>query len=446
MNVDSESVDEWVDYIQTLHAREIELSLERVRHVYQALCPQGAPFKVVSVAGTNGKGSTTEILSSIYRASGVKAGKFTSPHLVDFNERFNINGVDVSDAELIVAFRRIEKVRGDTPITYFEYGLLLAVALFSSAEVDIAIMEVGLGGRLDAVNILDADVAIITSIALDHTDWLGDTVEKIAYEKAGIARANASCIVGVREPQASMRRHFQDIGAISSVIGRDFDYSLNDSSLNNGFQDNGFQENDSQTWAYTSKSLSLNGLPLPFEQAGVQLANASLAIRAVELLKAVFPINHDELLSGLRMARLAGRCQVLSRSPLTILDVSHNEASVARLAEFLASSHRQSKEEGRLVAVCGMLKDKEIVASFKCLLEQVDDWHLATINAERGAKASELSDCLTLAAEGFSLGSVSLYDNIESAYNSANETLTANDCLVVFGSFYVAGDIIKIID
>ncbi len=429
MGFDNESVEEWVDYIQTLHAREIELSLERVRRVYQVLCPEGAPFKVVSVAGTNGKGSTTEILSSICKASGIKSGKFTSPHLVNFNERFNIDGVDVGDDELITAFRRVERARGDTPITYFEYGLLLAIALFSSAQVAVAIMEVGLGGRLDAVNVLDADVAIITSIAFDHTDWLGDTLEEIAYEKAGIARANTECLIGVREPQASMRRHLQEINAIPKVVGRDFDYSLG---------------SDSQLWSYESQTWSLDNLPLPFGQTGVQLTNASLAIRAIESLKSAFSFNDTQVRAGIGVAHLMGRCQVMARSPLIVLDVAHNEASVARLAEFLDVSHSTSKEGGRLVAVCGMLKDKEIIASLMCLVTQVDDWHLATINAERGTKAKELSDNLSIAAQGFRLGSVSLYDNIESAYNTAKETLTENDCLVVFGSFYVAGDIVKL--
>lgn len=428
---DSDNVADWVDYIQTLHAREIELSLERVREVYQVICPLGVPFKVISVAGTNGKGSTAEILSSIYRASGVRVAKFTSPHLVRFNERFNIGGKDVGDQELLKAFRLVEQARGEVPITYFEYGLLLAVALFKGAKVDVAVMEVGLGGRLDAVNILDADVAIVTSIALDHTDWLGDTLEKIAYEKAGIARSNTPCLVGLREPQTSMMEHFNNIGAVPHIIGQDFDFS----------------KAEIDTWAYRSNDCSHSDLPLPLGQAGVQLINASLAIRAVEMLNHALPVTHAMLQEGLTSANLAGRCQVLSVSPLTVLDVSHNEASVQRLADFLSS--RSIK--GQMVAVCGMLKDKEVVASLSCLAELIDQWHFATINAERGATASYLADCLVAAStasgprfdDNLESNSVSLYADIESAYNAAIETLTENDCLVVFGSFYVVGDIIK---
>ena len=421
MSLESNNVADWVDYIQTLHAREIELSLERVREVFHRLCPSGVPFTVISVAGTNGKGSTTEILQSIYRSAGYKAGKFTSPHLVRFNERFNVDGVDVDDGALLAEFQAVERARGTTPITYFEYGLLLAIEVFISAKVDIAILEVGLGGRLDAVNILDADVAVITSIALDHTDWLGDTLEQIAFEKAGIARANTPCVIGLREPQVSMSQHLKSIQAIAHIVGHDFECSESASG-----------------WRYRSDRWELSELPAPFGQQGVQLVNASLAIRCVECLNSELMVDEAAVRAGLEHAQLAARCQILRHAPLVVLDVAHNEASVNRLANFLESL----TFSGRLIVACGFLKDKEIAASLDCLAEVADEWHLASINAERGAQAEYLKACLGNVSSELRSDVVNLYEDIETAYNSAFDTLTVDDCLVVFGSFYVAGDII----
>ena len=218
------SLDQWVDYIQTLHHREIELSLERVREVYLRMYPEGLPFTIISIAGTNGKGSTAELLSSIYCQAGYRVGKFTSPHLVNFNERFNLNGLPIANTPLLAAFERVEALRGEIPITFFEYGTLLAIELFASNNVDIAIMEVGLGGRLDSVNILDADVSIVTGISIDHTSWLGDTIEKIAYEKVGIARSGQPLVLGLAQPPETMLSHAIQIGAKISKVDTDFSF------------------------------------------------------------------------------------------------------------------------------------------------------------------------------------------------------------------------------
>ncbi len=422
---DSDDVQEWMNYIQTLHAREIELTLDRVRSVYTRLCPRGASFKVISVAGTNGKGSTAEVIRSIYHAAGYRVAKFTSPHLIDLNERFSVGDESVSDADLLAAFKRIEKLRGDTPITYFEYGLLLAIAIFEDAATEVAVMEVGLGGRLDAVNILDADVAIVTSIALDHTDWLGDTLEKIAYEKAGIARAGSPCLVGIREPQRSITAHLDEVDADGQILGIDFDYK----PMADG------------AWCFSSSESQLEDLPLPFGQNGVQLSNASLAIRAVQSLNSGLPVDSQAIVDGLNEARLAGRCQIIAHSPIVVLDVSHNEASLKRLRTFLDGL----SYKGRLVALCGMLKDKEIEASLSQLADCVDEWHLATINNERGANAEHLLNCLQASIPSMPLASTAMYDDVQIGYKSVEKTLTANDCLVVFGSFYIAGDILTLL-
>ncbi|GAA6138418.1 bifunctional tetrahydrofolate synthase/dihydrofolate synthase [Arenicella sp. 4NH20-0111] len=420
---DSDSVEAWVDYIQTLHAREIDLSLERVDLVYRSLFPAGVPFKVISVAGTNGKGSTSELLLSLLLESGFCAAKFTSPHISHFNERFNVGGIDVADEALLSAFRLVEETRGDVAITYFEYGVLLACIIFAQANVDIAILEVGLGGRLDAVNVVDSDIAIITSISLDHTDWLGDTLEKIAFEKVGIARESAPCVVGVRKPQKSMMNHLASIKAVPNVLEQEFRGSLVETN----------------SWEYSSEHSTVGNLPLPFGQSGVQLDNACLAIRALELLDPHLLANTESIASGIGRAALVGRCQIISEHPLIVLDVAHNEASVERLSNFLAARNIA----GRIVGVCGMLKDKEIGVCFEILSDQIDVWHFAGIDAPRGASAEYLLSVLRGSRSLFSGGSASIHNNVTQAYKAAMVQLREDDCLVVFGSFYIAGDIIR---
>ena len=436
----NKTVAQWMDYIQTLHKREIELGLDRVATVYRRLYPQGLACKVISVAGTNGKGSTTELISSIYHQAGYKVGKFTSPHLIDFGERYCINGVNATDDALLNAFDKIEAARGDVPITFFEYGALLAIELFSAANVDVAVMEVGLGGRLDAINILDADIAIITSISIDHTAWLGDTVEVIAREKAGIARSGKPCVVGIADTPKSIISHCDEISAELHVIDRHFNYQAGQSD---------------STWSWKSEAFSVDALPLPFNQRGVQLSNASLAIQAIQLLSNSLPVNANGIREGIRSAKLLARCQVLSQDPLIVLDVAHNESSVERLTEFVSNyalnkqSDKNVKEfEGKTLAVCGMLQDKEIAKSLEVLSPLIDHWHFATIDNERGASADYLKKQLESVAGDFSNinhKTINCYPRIQDAYEVAIDELSAGDRLIVFGSFFVAGDILKIL-
>lgn len=439
------SLEQWVDYIQTLHYREIELSLERVRTVFNRLLPQGVPFKVISVAGTNGKGSTVELLSSIYDCAGHRVGKFTSPHLIDFAERYTINRNNVSEPVLLAALTRIEEVRADVPITYFEFGLLLAIEIFSQAQVDVAIMEVGLGGRLDAVNILDADIAIITSIAIDHTDWLGDTIDKIAYEKAGIARPKTPCIVGMSQPPVTIREHCEAIGADLQIMEQHFSSQL-------------LNDCDLPVWQWQSLQggQCFTNLPLPYQQEGVQLFNASLALQAVDQLAGELAVDETAIKQGLHKAQLLARCQILSSAPLVILDVSHNESSVQRLSTFvkqtLAKQQARNQQNAdavssKVVAVCGMLKDKEVAKSLAQLSPLIDEWYFANINNPRGADATYLQHQLNVdeasqAIDSEELTKVHCFDQVEHAYDAARAKLSENDCLVVFGSFYIAGDIL----
>jgi len=415
------NLDEWVEYIQRLHQREIELSLDRVRSVFKRMYPNGLTFKIVSIAGTNGKGSTAELMASIYRQAGYQVGKFTSPHLVSFNERFNLNGEPVADQALLDAFHLVEEHRKDTPITFFEYGTLLAIEMFASAKVDVAIMEIGLGGRLDSVNILDPDAAVVTSISIDHTSWLGNTIEQIAYEKVGIARPNTPLVLGLLDAPQNMLDYAEEIDAKVTQIGQHFSFAKS-------------KVTDSWDWIGTKQTLK--ELPLPYQQSGVQLSNCSLALQAIDLLDEHLPVSAAQAHSGIAEAKIEGRCQVVSHEPLIILDVSHNETSVARLAEFIDAKMKQSS--GKVVAVCGMLKDKEIAVSLGQIASHVDTWHLATINNERGALSHEVADHV----RSVSNQALVNYDTVELAYEAAKKTLTADDCLVVFGSFHIVGDIL----
>lgn len=422
--IEQRTVDQWVDYIQTIHAREIEMGLDRVDAVYQRLIPAGVDFTVISVAGTNGKGSTAELLSSIFEAADYTVGKFSSPHLVDYGERYCINGHIASDQQLLAAFERIEHARGDIPLTFFEFGTLMAIELFYAANVAVAIMEVGLGGRLDAVNILDADIALITSISIDHTGWLGNTIDEIAPEKMGIARRGRPCVIGLQELTPKMRAVANDIGMHLQQVHKEFTYS-------NSTVD--------ATWSYQSEQNAFTDLPLPFGQSGVQLTNASLAVRTVELLSEVYPIDVQKIRQGITQAQLSARCQIIATEPYVVLDVAHNESSIARLATFLTGL-----KAARCIAVCGMLRDKEIAVSLSHLRDQVDEWHLATINSERGASAQELEEILTnnIFSEP---RSTYCYANVGQAYTSARKRLSEHDVLVVFGSFFIAGDILALL-
>lgn len=428
------SLSEWVEYVQTLHSREIELSLERVRSVYLRLYPDGFKPKVISIAGTNGKGSCAELISSIYASAGYKVGKFTSPHLIDFSERYVINGQQVSEVALLKAFEKIEQIRTDIGITFFEFGALLAIELFANAKVDIAVMEVGLGGRLDAINILDADLAVITSISKDHTAWLGDTVEKIGYEKVGIARAGNPCVVGIEQPPQSILDHCENIGAQVHYIGRDFSYTHNESGSND--------------WQWQSSRSVVKQLPRPFDQTDVQLSNASVCLHAISLLEESLPVSEKALRAGLQRATLLARCQILSVEPLIILDVAHNQRSVERLRDFILKQN----VKGRVFGICGMLKDKEVRDSLAVLVDVVDRWHLATIDHARGASSGYMQTQLREALMKLSLSqgdirglNIDCYDNVIKAFETVEQRLEVDDCLVVFGSFFVAGDILQFV-
>ncbi len=436
--VHRQSVNDWVDYIQTLHAREIDLDLGRTREVYQRMFPTGIPAQVITVAGTNGKGSTAELVSSIYRTAGYHVGKYTSPHLLKFNERIQINGVDVDDAALLTAFTAVEAARGTTPLTYFEFGTLVAIYLFTTSSVDLMVLEVGLGGRLDAVNILDCDLAIITSISIDHTAWLGNTVEQIAREKAGVVRANRPVVIGETRHDAALLEACSERGAVCYQLFRDFGFVQNEAKSIDSIEP---VQQTFDSWSWQSGDTQLLDLPLPFHQAGVQLNNAACVLQALTLLQAVLPVSDQAVNQGIEAARITGRCQIVAKRPWVVLDVAHNEDSVATLNRFVQSLTVQ----GRVHAVCSMLKDKEIAASLAQIANTVDVWHVASIETERGTTAAHIAGLVSSLCpqmEGCAAVPVLQYVDSVSAFNAALQMADDLDCVVVFGSFYVVTDIL----
>ena len=405
--------------METLHPREIELGLERTAEVCDRLGLRALPFTIVTVGGTNGKGSTVAMLEHCLHAAGYRVGAYSSPHLVDYNERVRIATEPVQDAELCAAFARIDDARGDISLTYFEFGTLAAAELFRVHEVDIAILEVGLGGRLDAVNIWDADVAIISSIGIDHTEWLGPDRESIGREKAGIFRAHQCAICGDPDPPSSLLQIAEQAGARLLRVHKDFDF-----------------ERLPEGWNWRSLDQMHAGLPYPAMRGDYQLYNAACVFMALECLAENFPVTMADLRAGLLSAVLPGRFQTLAGRPVRVLDVAHN----VQAAQALARTLREQVVPGQTLAVCGMLHDKPIEEVVGVLAPQIDRWHVAGLPGKRGSSTDDMR--AALAAAGVS-GDIGLHEDIGQAYAAALAEAGDNDRIVAFGSFYTVGAILR---
>jgi dihydrofolate synthase/folylpolyglutamate synthase len=397
---------QWLEFIERQHPKTIALGLDRVSQVFARLnVTLGCP--VITVAGTNGKGSTCAMLESILRMGGYRTGLYTSPHLVQYNERVRIAGVEAGDKLLAASFEAVEAARGDTPLTYFEYGTLGALWAFAQENVESLVLEVGLGGRLDAVNIIDADCAVLTSVGIDHVDYLGPDRESIGREKAGIFRPGRPAVIA--EPDLP-----STVAAAPGVhywIGRDF----------------GYVDQQSQ-WSYWGPAGKRGGLAHPALRGAVQLRNASAAMCALELLRDRLPLGMQDIRRGLAEVELPARFQVLPGKPQVILDVAHNPQAAQTLASNLASSGFAPET----IAVCGMLRDKDIGGVLKALAPRVTRWHLASLQGPRAASAQELAqfvagECFASPAEAFA-----------AALGRAGE----NDKIVVFGSFLTVGEVL----
>lgn len=414
---------DWLSTLEALHPKAIDMGLERVSQVKDRLaihfdCP------VIIVGGTNGKGSTCAMLESILLQAGYRVGLYTSPHLMHFNERARVGGEPVVDAALVANFAQVEEARGDVSLTYFEFTTLAILQLFAEANLDAVILEVGLGGRLDAVNVIDADVAIVTSVDIDHTEYLGNTREEIGFEKAGIFRAGKTAICSDPVPPTSLIAHAEAIGADLWLLSRDFNYS-----------------GDKQQWNYGGRSQRRNSLGYPSLRGANQLLNAAAVLAALENLRDRLPVGAQEVRNGLAMVDLPGRFQVLPGRPTVILDVAHNPHAAATLAQNLDNMgfHRYT------YAVFGAMHDKDISGVVQQLMGRVDHWCLTDLPLPRAASAEQLKQTLLDAGvvpndEAGAESTIQTFCSPADAFANAMSRATENDRIAVFGSFLtVAG-------
>ena len=409
---------DWLALLEARHSETvINMGLDRVRQVRENLgiafmCP------VITVAGTNGKGSTCAMLESIFLQAGYRVGLYIKPHFLDFNERARIGGESASDAALLASFEAVEAKRGDIALTYFEFTTLAIMHLLAHAGLDVVILEVGLGGRLDAVNVIDPDVAIVTSVDIDHTDYLGDTREAIGFEKAGIFRPGKSAICSDPVPPQSLVRHAEAIGADLWLIGRDFNYS-----------------GDKQQWNYGGRAQRRNALAYPGLRGANQLLNASAALAALEVLRLRLPVGAQEVRSGLVLVDLPGRFQVLPGRPTVILDVAHNPHAAATLAQNLDNMGFHPDT----YAVFGAMHDKDIAGVIDKLKDRVDHWCLTDLPLPRGASAMELRSKVLEAGVNPGHGAdaektIENFNTPADAFANAMSRANENDRIVVFGS------------
>lgn len=417
MNV-PRSLEDWLAFIERQHPKSIALGLARVEEVRRrmnlaAACP------VITVAGTNGKGSTCAMLESILRCAGYRTGVYTSPHLLRYGERVRIDAREADDASLCAAFHAVETARGDTPLTYFEFGTLGAAWLFAREPLDAWVLEVGLGGRLDAVNVFDADCAVLTSIDLDHMDYLGPTREDIGREKSGIMRRGRPVVVADASPPASVLEAADAKGARLLLGGRDFGFSA-----------------DNAQWVYWGPGGKRPALAYPALRGPIQLVNASAAITALDTLRERLPVNMQDIRRGLAGVEVAGRFQMLPGRPSVILDVAHNPQAARNLAANLSDSGFAPETH----AVFGALRDKDLSGVVRALAKRFTHWHLATLKGARASTAAELAAVLD--AEGIGTPRT-LHESPELAFDAARLQAGEADKIAVFGSFLTVAAVMQ---
>ncbi|MBC5767340.1 bifunctional tetrahydrofolate synthase/dihydrofolate synthase [Ramlibacter albus] len=417
-----DSLQDWLAHCERLHPKTIELGLDRVRAVAGRMglrfdCP------VITVAGTNGKGSTCAMLEAIALQAGWRPGVYTSPHLVHFEERCRVGGEIVTEAQLVPQFARVEAAREGVSLTYFEFTTLAILGLMAESKLDVAILEVGLGGRLDAVNIIDTDCAIITSIDLDHMEFLGPDRESIGREKAGIMRANTPAIVSDPVPPRSVGDHAANIGADLWLMGRDFNFS-----------------GDKQQWNWAGRGRRYSGLAYPALRGANQLINASGVLAAFEALRSKLPVTAQAVRNGLAMVELPGRFQIIPGQPTLVLDVAHNPHSVAALAAnldamgFYPTTH----------AVFGAMADKDLAPMFAKIGPLVDRWYFTDLPTARAASAQDLrARWEASSGQAKKPVPVSTHASPEDALRAATAACDPTDRIVVFGSFYTVGGVLK---
>jgi dihydrofolate synthase/folylpolyglutamate synthase len=406
----------WLDWQQTLHPQTIELGLGRVGRVLERTGWRRPAQPVITVGGTNGKGSCVAMLDAMARAAGLRVATFTSPHLVDYRERIRLDGRWVSEASLVAAFERIADALGGDSLTFFEFNTLAALLVFETWAPDVIVLEVGMGGRLDAVNLVDADVAVITSVSLDHTEWLGPDVESIGREKAGILRANRPGICGMIDPPQSVLAVAAQLGTRLRVRGRDFDGLPIAADV----------------WNYRGLRWQWHDLPRPSLPGTTQIHNAATVLAALESIADRLTIERAAVEQGLRAVTLAGRFERRDdpRGFEWVLDVAHNPDS----ARVLAANLREFPVRGRTLAVCGMLADKDSGSALVELRNSFDAWYAATTDGPRGLSDVELAG--RARESGIAMQCAS---GIDTALRAAAEAARPGDRIVVFGSFHTVG-------
>lgn len=411
------NLSEWLSYLETLHPQEIELGLDRVREVYTRQNLAALAQKVIVVAGTNGKGSTIAMLEAMLLNAGYTVGSYTSPHLRYYNERVRVGGIDVDDGTLCRAFSRVECARGATSLSYFEFGTLAAFDIFSRHKLDVVLLEAGLGGRLDAVNIIDADIAVITTIDIDHQDWLGNDREQIGREKAGIMRKGIVTICGDRALPKSVSDLAQQVGSDLSVLGKDFDL-----------------QRDEDEWHWmTQGQIVYRSLPRPALAAECQYDNAAVAIAVLQHLPE-FPVDSLEIEEAMENVACRGRFEQVDEDIACIFDVAHNPASARALAETLM----RAPVRGQTRLVFGVMADKDIPAIMSALVKRVDHIYLAAPDVARAAEPGMVKAvCLT---GGASAEVIDSFDSVAAAYRQAYADSSEHDRIVVCGSFYTVAE------
>ncbi|MGZ5661281.1 MAG: bifunctional tetrahydrofolate synthase/dihydrofolate synthase [Usitatibacter sp.] len=412
------SLDDWLQYVSAQHPATIALGLDRVREVAERMGLARPPV-VITIGGTNGKGSTCAFLERILLESGYRVGLYTSPHLLRYNERVRIGGEDASDEMLVRSFERVEAARVATPLTYFEFGTLAALDAFDEAKVEVAILEVGLGGRLDAVNIVDADVAAVVSVDLDHQAYLGPDRESIGFEKAGIFRAARPAIFGDTDPPRTLVDHAAAIGADLLLLGRDFHIEAKDPQ-----------------WEFIGRKGSRHALPMPALRGRWQLKNAAVALAALDELAERIPVSLGEVKRGLTLTRLPGRLQVLPGRPAVVLDVGHNPQAARSLADGLGDMGFFRNTLG----VFAMLGDKDIGGVVDAMRGRIDRWFVSAANAERAAPARQVAAVL---AERGLAGATRTFSTVPAALDAARREAGPDDRIVVFGSFHTVAEALQ---
>lgn len=417
------SLESWLQYISSVHPREIELGLGRTQRVAANLALGKPAPLVVTVAGTNGKGSCVATMEAILQQAGFKTGCYTSPHILVFNERIRIDASNVCDDPLIAAFEAIDEARNNETLSYFEFATLAGLYLMRENKVDVALLEVGLGGRLDAVNIVDADVAVISSIGIDHTDWLGKDIESIAAEKAGIMRPNRPTVFGGKHPPNAIIHRAKELDSPLLVSGHDFHADQN-------------ATNASWRWrGHDREAVPVNWPDLPIPS--LMLGNVAASIQALKLLPlslGVEPV--AAALSGLGLAGRFEKRRDLSSGRAVILDVAHNPDAMQQLAISLRSYKSQNQGAGRIAAVLAVMSDKDVIGMITALEYCVDIWYIAQVDHTRSMAADEVAQAMKDLGIVCEAGCVSQYDSAEKAYLAACEQLSAEDTVLVTGSFY----------